>query len=169
MQNPIDNDLPVTAVERHPLDHSTVYVDPIEALVNAIEVQSDHAGQALQNERVGLPICRQIPQIIAVAEDEVRRDVAVLTAAASVWLSEESWRALAHVGANGVFADLTAHARCLCAFIDIVARFAVGHQTVAGTAGAYEAGGRVSAVVITVVNGQVSAFIDTCIRSEKTM
>lgn len=161
MQNSFDHLLSVAAVEKHPLYHSAAHINPIETFVDAVKVQSDRAGQALQNERVGLPVRWQVPQVVAVAEDEVGRDVAVLSAAASVRLSEKSRRALAHVGANGVFTDLAANAGCLCALIDIVACFAVGHEAVTWTAGADEAGGCVCAVVVAVVNGWVRTLIDT--------
>lgn len=161
MQNSIDHHLSVTTVEGHPLNHSAAHINPIETLVDAIKVHGHHTGQALQDQRVGLPICRQVPKVIAVAEDEIRRNVAVLTAAASVGLSEESWGTLTDVGANSVLTHLAAHTRCLCAFVDIITRFTVGHEAVARATGADEAGGRVGTVVITVVDGWVCAFIDT--------
>lgn len=79
----------------------------------------------------------------------------------AVRLSEESRGALAHVGADGVLADLAAHARRLGTLVNVVTRFAVRHEAVAGTTGADEAGRRVGAVVVTVMDGWVCAFIDT--------
>lgn len=169
VQDAVDHRLPVATVEVHPLDHPAVHVDPIQSLVDAVEVHGHHAGQALQDQGVGLAVCRQVPQVVAVAEDEVRRDVAILTAAVSVRLAEETRGALANVGADGVLAHLTAHARRLSAFVDIVARFAVRHETVAMATGADEARGRVGAVVIAVVDGRVRAFIDTCRYGDSDM
>lgn len=71
MQNSIDHHLPVSAIKEHPLDHSAAHVDPIETLVDSVKVHGHHAGQALQDQRVGLPVCRQVPQVVTVAEDKV--------------------------------------------------------------------------------------------------
>lgn len=161
MQHSVDHNLSVAAIKGHPFYHSTAHVDPVKTLVHAIKVHGHHAGQALQDQRIGLPVSRQVPQVIAVAEDEVGCDVAVLAAAASVWLSEESWGALAHVGADSVLAHLAAHARRLGTLVNIVTGFVVGHEAVARTTGTYETGECVGAVVITVVDGGVCAFIDT--------
>ncbi|TNN64427.1 hypothetical protein EYF80_025377 [Liparis tanakae] len=139
MRNAVDHHLSVAASEGHPLNHSPVYIDPIKTLVDAVKVQGHHAGQALQDQRVGLSVRGQVPEVVAVAEDEVGRDVAVLAAAVAVRLSEESRGTLAHVGADGVLADLAAHARRLRTLVDVVARFAVGHEAVAGATGADEA------------------------------
>ena len=79
----------------------------------------------------------------------------------AIGLSEESRRALTNVGAHSVLTDLAAHTRRLGTLVDIVTRFAVRHEAVAGTTGADEAGGRVGAIVITVMNGGIRAFIDT--------
>lgn len=166
MQNSIDNHFSVTAIIGHSLNHSATHIDPIKALVNAVKVQSHHTGQPLQDERVGCPVCWQIPQVITVAEDKVRWDVAVLAAAMAVWLSQESRSTFTHVGADGVLADLTAHSGCLSTLIDVVTRFAVRHEAVARATGADKAGGRVSAVVITVMDGRVCAFIDTYSRTK---
>lgn len=87
----------------------------------------------------------------------------------AVRLPEESRGAFANVGADGVLADLAAHARRLRALVDIVAAFPVGHEAVAGTTGADEAGWRVGAVVVTVMDGRVCAFIDTCSRRHKIL
>lgn len=70
----------------------------------------------------------------------------------AVWLSQESRSTFTNEGADGVLADLTAHSGCLCALIDVITRFAVRHEAVAQAAGADKAGGRVSAVVITVMD-----------------
>lgn len=56
---------------------------------------------------------------------------------------------------------MTAHAGGLCTLVDIITCFAVRHEAVTRTTGAYEAGRCVGAIVITVVNGRVRAFIDT--------
>lgn len=161
MQNSINHHLSVTAIVMHPFYHSAAHINPIETLVDAIKVRGHHTGQTLQNERIGHPICWQIPQVVAVAEDQVRWNVAVLTAAAPIRLSEETWSTLAHVGTNCVFTQLTAHAGGLCTLVDIVARFAVRHEAVARTTGAYKASRCVGAIVIAVVNGWVCALIDT--------
>lgn len=65
------------------------------------------------------------------------------------------------MGTNCVFTQLTAHAGGLCTLVDIVARFAVRHEAVARTTGAYKASRCVGAIVIAVVNGWVCALIDT--------
>lgn len=70
----------------------------------------------------------------------------------AVWLSQESRGTFTHVGADGVLADLTAHSGCLRTLVDVITRFAVRHEAVARATGADEAGGRVSAVVITVMD-----------------
>lgn len=167
MQNPADNHFSVAAIIGHSLDHSATHIDPIKPLVNAIKVQSHHAGQPLQDERVGGPVCRQVPQVITVAEDEVRGDVAVLAAATAVWLSQESGSTFADVGADGVLADLAAHPGALSTLVDVVARLAVGHEAVSPATGADEAGGRVGAVVIAVMDRRVRAFIHTYSRTKK--
>lgn len=165
MQNPIDNHFSVTAIIGHSLNHSAAHIDPIKALVNAIKVQSHHTGQPLQDERVSFPVRWQIPQVITVAEDKVRWDVAVLAAAMAVWLSQESGSTFTNVGAHSVLADLTAHSGCLPTLIDVITRFAVRHEAIARATGADKAGGRVSAVVITVMDWRVCAFIDTYSRT----
>lgn len=161
MQNSVDHHLSVTAIKGHPLNHSAAHIDPVKTLVDTVKVHGHHAGQALQDQRVGLPVCRQVPKVIAVAEDEVGRDVAVLTATMAIRLSEESRGAFTHIGADGVLTDLAAHARSFCTLIHIITCFSVRHEAVTGATGADEAGERVSAIVITVMNGGVSAFIDT--------
>lgn len=168
MQNPADNHFSVAAIIGHSLDHSAAHIDPIKPLVNAIKVQSHHAGQPLQDERVGGPVCRQVPQVITVAEDEVRGDVAVLAAATAVWLSQESGSTFADVGADGVLADLAAHSGALSTLVDVVARLAVGHEAVSPATGADEAGGRVGAVVIAVMDRRVRAFVHTYSRTKNT-
>lgn len=160
MQNPVHHRFSARPVKEHPLQHPPAHVNPVQAFVHAIEVQSDHAAEALQNERIGLAICRKIAQIVAIAEDQVRVDVAVLPAAAAIRFTEEAWRALADVRAHGVLAHLTAHAGCDGALIHIVACFVIGHETVTGATGADEAGGCVGAVVVAVVHGRVCALID---------
>lgn len=161
MQNSIDHHLPVTAIKGHPLNHSAAHINPIKTLVNAIKVHGHHTGEALQDQRVGLSVCWQVPQVIAVAEDKVGWDVTVLTAAVAVRLSEKSRGAFTNVGADSVLTDLAAHAWCLRTLVDIVASFAVRHEAVAGATAADKAGGRVGAIVITVMDGWVCAFIDT--------
>lgn len=160
VQNSVHHHLPVGAVEEHPLHHPAVHVDPIQAPFHAVKVHGHHAGQALQDERVGVAVRRQVSQVVAVAEDEVRRDVAVLTTAAAVGLPQVPRGALADVRAHGVLADLAAHGGRLGALVQVVAGLAVGHEPVPGAAGADEAGGRVGAVVVTVVDGWVGAFVD---------
>ncbi len=160
MQNSIDHNLSSRPVKEHPLQHPPAHVDPVQASVHPIEVQRHHAGEALQNERVGLAVRRQVAQIVAVAEDQVRADVAVLPAAASVGFTEEAWRTLAHVRAHGVLAHLAAHAGRDRALVHIVARFVVGHEAVTVATGADEAGGSVGAVVVAVVHGWVCALVD---------
>lgn len=160
VQHSVHHHLPVGAVEEHSLRHPAVHVDPIQTLVHAVKVQGHHAGQALQDERVGLAVGRQVPQVVAVAEDEVRRDVAVLPTAVAVRLPEVPRGAFADVRAHGVLADLAAHSGRLSALVQVVAGLAVGHEPVAGAADADEAGGRVGAVVVTVVDGRVGAFVD---------
>lgn len=161
MQNSIDHHLPVTAIKGHPLNHSAAHINPIKTLVNAIKVHGHHTGEALQDQRVGLSVCWQVPQVIAVAEDKVGWDVTVLTAAVAVRLSEKSRGAFTNIGADSVLTDLAAHAWCLRTLVDIVACFAVRHEAVAGATAADKAGGRVGAIVITVMDGWVCAFIDT--------
>lgn len=68
--------------------------------------------------------------------------------------------AFADVRADGVLADLAAHGRRLAALVQVVAGLPVGHKAVAGVTGADEAGGGVGAVVVTVVDGRVCAFVD---------
>lgn len=80
----------------------------------------------------------------------------------AVWLSQESGGTFTNIGPDGVLADLAAHAWCLSALIDIIARFAVRHEAVAWVTGADEAGGRVGAVVITVMDCWVRALIHAC-------
>lgn len=70
----------------------------------------------------------------------------------AVWLSQEPRCTFTNVGPDGVLADLAAHAWRLPALIDIVTRFAVRHEAVARATGADKAGGRVGAVVITVMD-----------------
>lgn len=164
VQNSIHHHLSVSARVGHPLDHSAAHVDPIKTPVDSIKVHGHHAGQALQDQRVGLSVRRQVPEVIAVAEDQVGGDVTVLAAAVAVGLPEESRGTLTDVGADGVLADLAAHARRLCALVDVVARDVVGHEAVAGATGADEAGGRVGAIVVTVMDGWFRAFVDTCIQ-----
>lgn len=161
MQNSVHHHLPAGAVEEHPLYHPAVHVNPIQTLVHAVKVHGHHAGQALQDERVGLAVRRQVPQVVAIAEDEVRRDVAVLPTAVAVRLPQVSRSAFADVRADGVLADLAAHGRRLAALVQVVAGLSIGHEPIAGAAGADEAGGRVGAVVVTVVDGRVGAFVDT--------
>lgn len=85
----------------------------------------------------------------------------------AVRLPEESRGTFANVGADGVLTDLAAHTRRLRTLVDIVTGFSVGHEAVAGTTGADEAGGRVGAVVVTVMDGRVCAFIDTYSRRQQ--
>lgn len=162
MQNSIDHHLSVAAIEGHPLNHSAADVNPIKMLFDAIKVQGHHAGQALQHHGVSLSIRGQVPQVVEVAEDKVGRDVAVLTAGVAVRLSEESRSTLTDVGAQSVLTDLAAHARGLCTLVDVVTRFFVRHEAVARATGTDEAGGCVGAIVVTVMDGWVCAFIDTC-------
>lgn len=83
----------------------------------------------------------------------------------AVRLSQESRGAFTDVGADGVLADLAAHAWCLDTLADVIARFAVRHEAVAWATGADEAGGRVGAVVVAVMDGWVCAFIDAYRRT----
>lgn len=160
VQNPIHHHLPAGAVQEHPFYHPATHVNPIQTLVHAVKVHGHHAGQALQDERVGLAIRRQVPQVVAVAEDEVRRDSAVLPTAVAIRLPQVPRCAFADVRADGVLADLAAHGGRLGALVQVVAGLPVGHELVAGAAGANEAGGRVCAVVVTVVDRRVGAFVD---------
>lgn len=160
VQDPVHHHLPVGAVEEHPLHHPAVHVNPVQTLFHAVKVHGHHAGQTLQDERVGVAVRRQVPQVVAVAEDEVRRDVAVLPTAVAVRLPQVTRGALADVRADCVLADLAAHGGRLGTLVQVVAGLPVGHESVARAAGADEAGGRVGAVVVTVVDGRVGAFVD---------
>lgn len=161
VQNSIHHHLPAGAVEEHPFHHPAVHVNPIKTFFHAVKVHGHNAGQALQDERVGMAVRRQVPQVVAVAEDEVRRDVAVLPTAVAIRLPQVPRRAFADVRADGVLADLAAHGRRLGALVQVVAGLSVGHQPVAVMASADEAGGCVGAVVVTVVDRRVGAFVDT--------
>lgn len=150
--DPVDNHLSVTAVKVHPLYNSPAHINPIEALVDTIKVEGNHTVHVLQDQRVRLTVRRQVPQVVAVAEDEVRGDVAVLTASVAVRLPQVTRGTLAHVGSYSVFAHLAAHTRSLFTLVHIVASLAVRHEAVAQATSAEKPRGCVGAVVITVVS-----------------
>lgn len=160
VQKPVHHHLSARPVKEHPLQHPPTHVNPVQASVDSIKVQSDHAAEALQDEGIGLAIRGKIAQIVAIAKDQIRGDVAVLPAAAAVGFTEEARRTLTHVRAHGVLTHLTAHTGSDRALVHIVARCFIGHETKPGTTGADEAGGCVGAVVVAVVHGRVCAFID---------